>query len=52
MNKRLIKKYKNQAEQKIIAGQPLTQMERITFNKSMESWLGPEIIKKIKHLGK
>jgi hypothetical protein len=52
MNKRLVGKIQKRAEQKVIAGEPLTQMERITFNKSMEHWLGPDIVARIKQFGK
>jgi hypothetical protein len=52
MNKRLAEKIKKRAEDKIIQGQPLTQMERITQNKYMEKWLGPEIVGQIRHFGR
>jgi hypothetical protein len=51
-NRRTADKINKRAEQKVIAGQPLTQIERITFNKYMEKWLGPDIVAKIKQLGK
>lgn len=50
--KRIVDKLVKRAEQKIIAGEPTSQMERIAFNKSMEKWLGPDIVNKIKNLGK
>lgn len=50
MNKRMSDKINNRAKQKIIAGNPLSQMERITFNKYMEKWLGPDIVARIKNI--
>jgi hypothetical protein len=52
MNKRLVDKIQKRAEQKVIAGEPLTQMERITHNKHMEKWLGPDIVARIKNFWK
>lgn len=52
MNKRLAEKIKKRAEDKVIQGQPLTQMEQITFKKYMEKWLGPEIVERIRHFGR
>jgi hypothetical protein len=51
MNKRLVKKLDSQARQKIVNGEPVSQMERIAFMKSMEKWLGPDIVSRIKEFG-
>lgn len=48
MNKRLVAKIQKRAEEKVINGEPLSQMERITHNKTMEAWLGPDIVARIK----
>jgi hypothetical protein len=45
-------KIHKRAVEKVKADQPLSQMERITLNKYMERWLGPDIVGRIKKLGK
>ena len=52
MNKRAYKKLLNQAETKIMNGEPKTQMETIVFHKSMEKWLGSDIVSRIKKFGR
>jgi hypothetical protein len=52
MNKRTADKINKRAVEKTITGEPKSQMETIVFNKYMEKWLGPDIVHKIKHLGK
>ena len=52
MNKRLVDKIYKRAADKVLTGEPRSQMERIVFHKGMEKYLGPEIVRKIKTLGK
>lgn len=52
MNKRIINKLQKSAAGKIIGEQPLSQMERIAHNKTMEKWLGRDIVKKIRDFGR
>lgn len=52
MKKRMADKIMKRAEDKVLSGQPRTQMETIVFHKYMEKWLGPEIVTRIKTLGK
>lgn len=52
MKKRLVDKINKRAEEKIVKGEPITQMERIVFNAKMEHWLGPDIVARIKNLGR
>lgn len=50
MAKRSKMKVTKRAEQKVIGGHVLTPKERIAFRVYMESWLGPEIVGRIKKL--
>jgi hypothetical protein len=52
MKRRVVDKLYKRAADKIRAGEPRTQMETIVIKKVMEKHLGPEIVHKIKALGK
>jgi hypothetical protein len=52
MRRRIVDKIYKRATDKVLAGEPRTQMETIVFHKVMERYLGDEIVRRIKTLGK
>lgn len=52
MRKRTAVKVEKRAKEKVLAREPLSNLERKQFKKYMESWFGPEITTRIKRLGK